>query len=187
MITKPFLLICATPPGRPDPAIAIAAGRAGALGLLDLSLSRDDGASAEAVAGLARYGRGERGVKLDARSPGVAARIARDLPSAIRTIVLSACDAAQAGECVRLLRREGVTLLLEVTSLEEALAGQAAGADGLIAKGHEAGGAVREETTFILLQRILGRVTLPVIAHGGIGLHTAAACYVAGARGIVLD
>jgi acyl transferase domain-containing protein/NAD(P)H-dependent flavin oxidoreductase YrpB (nitropropane dioxygenase family)/NAD(P)-dependent dehydrogenase (short-subunit alcohol dehydrogenase family) len=59
--------------------------------------------------------------------------------------------------------------------------------DGLIAKGNEAGGWVGEETTFILLQQLLNRVSVPVWAHGGIGLHTSAACYVAGAAGVVLD
>ena len=57
----------------------------------------------------------------------------------------------------------------------------------LVAKGHEAGGAVGEETTFILLQRLLREFTLPIWAHGGIGLHSSAACYVAGAAGVVLD
>jgi len=46
---------------------------------------------------------------------------------------------------------------------------------------------VGEETTFILLQRFLTRLSLPIWAQGGIGLRTAAACYAAGAAGVVLD
>src|SRR5262249_45932274 len=63
----------------------------------------------------------------------------------------------------------------------------AAGADGIVVKGHEAGGWVGEETTFILLQRAIARGRLPAWAHGGIGLHSAAACYAAGAAGVLLD
>ena len=56
-----------------------------------------------------------------------------------------------------------------------------------IAKGHEAGGWIGEEGSFVLSQRLLGTLSIPVYLHGGIGLHTAAAAYVAGAAGAVLD
>jgi acyl transferase domain-containing protein/NAD(P)H-dependent flavin oxidoreductase YrpB (nitropropane dioxygenase family)/NADP-dependent 3-hydroxy acid dehydrogenase YdfG len=85
------------------------------------------------------------------------------------------------------LRQRRLTVLLEVTCLEQAQLGEQLRVDGLIAKGHEAGGWVGEETTFILLQRLLSQVHLPIWAQGGIGLHTAAACYAAGATGVVLD
>src|SRR5262249_57381527 len=61
------------------------------------------------------------------------------------------------------------------------------GADALIVKGSESGGQVGEETAFILLQRILPKVKVPVHARGGIGLHTASACLAAGAAGVALD
>ena len=51
----------------------------------------------------------------------------------------------------------------------------------MIAKGHEAGGWVGEESAFVLLQRLLPRLDVPVLVQGGIGLHTAAACLVAAA------
>ncbi len=47
---------------------------------------------------------------------------------------------------------------------------------------------VGEETTFILLQRLLrSDLRKPIFAWGGIGLNTAAACRMAGAAGVVLD
>ena len=88
---------------------------------------------------------------------------------------------------LRARKPNDLTILLETTSLPEAQLARDAGVDGLIAKGHEAGGRVGEETTLILLQRLLAQTSLPVWAHGGIGLHTAAACYVAGAAGVILD
>ena len=78
-------------------------------------------------------------------------------------------------------------VLLQVTTIEQAHVGIDVKADGLIAKGNEAGGWVGQETTFILLQRLASQVSLPVFAQGGIGIHTVAACYAAGAAGVVLD
>src|SRR5262245_4374056 len=76
---------------------------------------------------------------------------------------------------------------VEVTSLQQAVAAADAGATHLIVKGNESGGRVGEETTFILLQAIRPAVSLPVVARGGIGLHSAAACFAAGASGVLLD
>ena len=59
----------------------------------------------------------------------------------------------------------------------------ATGVDGLMAKGHEAGGFVGEETTFILIQRLLADTSVPVWAYGGIGLHAPRLLRVAGLCG----
>jgi acyl transferase domain-containing protein/NAD(P)H-dependent flavin oxidoreductase YrpB (nitropropane dioxygenase family)/NAD(P)-dependent dehydrogenase (short-subunit alcohol dehydrogenase family) len=64
--------------------------------------------------------------------------------------------------------------------------------DGVIACGHEMGGLIGDDTTFILLQKLL-RLSqtqhqgFPVYARSGIGFHTATGCRVAGAAGVVLD
>ncbi|GAA0601922.1 type I polyketide synthase [Kutzneria viridogrisea] len=80
-------------------------------------------------------------------------------------------------------------VLAEVTSVAEAVAAVRAGADGLIARGNEAGGQVGELGCFVLVQKILGdeRIGVPVWACGGIGPNTAAAAVVGGATGVVLD
>ena len=41
--------------------------------------------------------------------------------------------------------------------------------------------------SFVLLQRLVGEVDLPVWVQGGVGLHTAPAFVAGGACGIVLD
>jgi NAD(P)H-dependent flavin oxidoreductase YrpB (nitropropane dioxygenase family) len=84
------------------------------------------------------------------------------------------------------LRAANIRLFVEVFNLAEAQAAENASAYGVIAKGSEAEGQVGDLTTFVLLQQLTGTISLPVIAHGGIGLHTAAACYGAGAQGVVL-
>nr|WSX24072.1 SDR family NAD(P)-dependent oxidoreductase [Streptomyces tubercidicus] len=77
----------------------------------------------------------------------------------------------------------------EVTTPEEAAAACAAGVTAVVARGHESGGRVGELTTCVLLQRLLAdpAVTVPVLAAGGIGPHTAAAAVAGGAAGVLLD
>ena len=78
-------------------------------------------------------------------------------------------------------------MLVEVTSLDDAERAVAAGAAGLIAKGSEAGGVIGDEPAFVLLQRLVRTLDVPIWVQGGIGLHTAAAAVAGGARGVVLD
>lgn len=81
-----------------------------------------------------------------------------------------------------------LSIIYQVSSLEEARLAQQSGAAGIIIKGNEAGGLVGYESTFILFQRIIKEIkTIPVWVQGGIGLHTAAAVKALGATGIVLD
>ncbi|OLC56437.1 MAG: hypothetical protein AUH92_00280 [Acidobacteria bacterium 13_1_40CM_4_69_4] len=184
---RDFRIICLTPAGAADPSIAIAAARAGAWGVLDLELALDATAAAAAVLRVDRLGRAPFGVKFDGRRTAFLDAVTRDLPERARLVILTPGDEEELAERVRRLRGLGIEILLEATSMAEAALGTRLGADGLIAKGHEAAGRVGDETTFILLQRLLTRAVLPVWAQGGIGLHTAAAVYAAGAAGIVLD
>jgi acyl transferase domain-containing protein/NAD(P)H-dependent flavin oxidoreductase YrpB (nitropropane dioxygenase family)/acyl carrier protein len=83
-------------------------------------------------------------------------------------------------------------VIAQVCSLAEAEKALGAGAGGLIAKGQESGGRAGDESSFVLLQRILAMtetlpVRVPVWCQGGIGLHTAAAAIAGGAFGVVLD
>ncbi len=57
----------------------------------------------------------------------------------------------------------------------------------LVLKGIEAQGKVSRHTSFILMQWYLSNSDIPVIIHGGVGMHTAAGFFAAGASGIVLD
>ncbi len=84
-------------------------------------------------------------------------------------------------------------LLLEVTNIDQALAlpnlikeGKG-GVDGLVAKGHEGGGWVGDDSAFLLTQKLIGKQSLPIYVQGGIGIHTVGACRAVGAAGVVLD
>ncbi len=92
---------------------------------------------------------------------------------------LAAAASALRPHCHRLFR--------EVVDLARAEEAEACGLDGVIAKGNEGGGQVGAETTFVLLQRLHGKLHIPVWAQGGVGLHSIAACVMAGASGVVLD
>ncbi len=102
-------------------------------------------------------------------------------------VVLTDASRDSLADSIAWCRQEGLEAVVEVTSLPGAERAAVLGAAALVVKGSESGGRVGEETVSILLQRILPRVTLPVYARGGIGLHTAAACLAAGAAGVALD
>ncbi len=57
----------------------------------------------------------------------------------------------------------------------------------VVAKGNESGGWVGNDPAYILCQKAVKEVTKPLFIQGGIGIHTTAACRVAGASGVVLD
>ena len=182
-----FRIIALTPAGRNDAAVAISASRAGELGVLCLARTADAAAAREAIQRLARHGRGHCGVRLDAAHVDFVTLVG-ELSAPVRTVVLTGGAPERLREAVRLLKRRELTVLLEVTSVEEARAGEAAGVDGLIAKGHESGGRVGEETTFVLLQRLL-----LAARRCRSGRTAASACTPrrrassAGAAGVVLD
>jgi acyl transferase domain-containing protein/NAD(P)H-dependent flavin oxidoreductase YrpB (nitropropane dioxygenase family)/NAD(P)-dependent dehydrogenase (short-subunit alcohol dehydrogenase family) len=182
-----FQLVSLTPPTSTDPSIAIAASRAGGLGVLDLELADDPCAAIEAVAMMGARGRSGLGLRLDGGRGDFLAQVTRELPRDLRTVILTPAEPAELGDHVKTLRSKNLTIVLEATSLDEAALGESLGFDALIAKGHESAGRVGEETTLILLQKLLARSSLPVWAQGGIGLHTAAAVFISGASGIVLD
>jgi acyl transferase domain-containing protein/NAD(P)H-dependent flavin oxidoreductase YrpB (nitropropane dioxygenase family)/NADP-dependent 3-hydroxy acid dehydrogenase YdfG/acyl carrier protein len=115
--------------------------------------------------------------ELGVRVPDVT--VIDSLPPQVTTVIVTtAIDVA------RFLPRR---VLVQVTSLDEARSAIAAGASGVIAKGCEAGGRIGDETTFVLVQRLVGELDALVWAQGGIGEHTAAACIAGGAAGVVLD
>ncbi len=158
---------------QPDGRLVLALCRADALGVLDLG--RDPARGRKALALVAREAPGGFGVRIPEQTPWAAA----DLPVGAQVVVLPA------GAPIERFRPRAV--LVQVSSLEQALSAADAGADGLIVKGNESGGRVGAETTFVLLQRVAAATELPIWAQGGIGLHTAAAAIAGGATGVVLD
>ncbi len=164
------LILGLCPFERADAALVEAVSRAGGLGILDLG--RDATEAAEALAHLQATG-----VPFGVRIPeGVEVPA---LPAEAATLLVDA--GRDLGPFA------GRRVLVQVTSEAEARAALAAGAAGLVAKGHESGGRVGEEGSFVLLQRLRRVTDRPIWVQGGVGLRTAAACVVGGATGVVLD
>ncbi|MGW6932108.1 SDR family NAD(P)-dependent oxidoreductase [Lentzea sp. NPDC054927] len=163
-------VLCLSPFSTPNPALVVAAARAGALGVLDLG--------PDAAADLARVAaRDPRAFAVRLHGP-----LATALPDAVDTVVVDLVrhvpNLAELGE-----RR----VLAVITSVAEAVAAIEFGATGLIAKGAESGGRVGGSPAFVLLQQVLALTDLPVWVAGSIGPDTAAAAIAGGARGVVLE
>ncbi|MCX4766539.1 SDR family oxidoreductase [Streptomyces sp. NBC_01275] len=173
------MIIGITPFGEPDAGLALAVGRAGGLGVLDLG--HGDRRSREALARLRRASPGAFGVRIGPRCRLAPADLGPDGP---HTVVLAADAPWPVADLV-----DGYRVLVEVTDLAGAREAVRAGAHGLIARGAECGGRIGELSTFVLLQQLLAArdVPLPVWACGGIGPRTAAAAVAGGAAGVVLD
>lgn len=176
-----FSLLVFTAPAIDDSALAVMATRAGASAYLDLA-GHDEASAAAMLARCAAFGAAV-GVRQVAWSgPSLA-----DLPLAeLAAVVLAGYTTDELPTAIATARAAGTRALAEVTTLEQALAAAASGADGLIARGHEAGELGGTETGFILLQR-LRAVGLPVWLAGGVGRYSAAAALACGAAGVVLD
>ena len=181
MPALPFLI--SSLPGWPDVSLLRAAARAGATAVLNLEAVNAVDVRAS-LSALARNKPGRIGVRID---EAASLDSLRDLVEAIDVVVIATGALAETVDLIDQLRGPSRALLLECTNAEEARVGAELGVTGLIAKGHESGGRVGDETTFVLVQRLLAETDLPVFAHGGVGRHTIGACFVAGCAGVVLD
>jgi len=88
-------------------------------------------------------------------------------------------------DLVKLAHAGGAIVSWQIGSADEARAAEQAGCDFIIAQGIEAGGHIRGALGLLpLLNQVLGSVTIPVLAAGGIGsARTMAAVLAAGAAG----
>lgn len=172
--------------GLGHPALAIAASRAGGVGVLDLELSV--GPDLAQLDQLAQHaGVQGFGVRLGAYDVALAKRLA-ELAGAGLTLLIVGRE--QWHEWRGFLASDGlsmVTLLLELSDGEALEPTLKTRVDGLLLKGHEAAGFVGESSSFILAQHWRATCDLPLYLRGGITPHTAAAAALAGFAGVALD
>jgi len=184
---RPFQLIALTPPGLPDPSIAIAASRAGGVGILDLVYTNDINVAIRNIKKMVSYTKNTCGIKLNGLDDSFITHLTPELPEAIGFVIITLCKPEKLKNYINGFHLHNRRVILEITTLEQAELGEKCGVDGILAKGNESAGIVGEKTSYILLQQVCSQISLPVWIQGGVGLHTAAACYTAGAAGIVLD
>ncbi len=87
----------------------------------------------------------------------------------------------------RFLKEKGCTVVHVASTPDLALKCQEAGVDAVVVEGFEAGGhnGRDELTTLVLLQQLLGRLSVPLIAAGGFGTGASlAAAFALGAQGV---
>ncbi len=184
-------VVALTPPHICDPKIAVAACRAGGTGILDLGYKNDPDCIHESIGILAELAgtSGRWGVRWDTFGDlsGPAADSLAHFQGSIPTLILAGAPTRSLVEALDKSRKLAGQVLLEVTRPSDAEAAQAAGYDGLIIKGNESGGRVSRLGSYLFLQHLkkVG-IRIPYWVQGGVGLHTAAAAFLAGASGIVL-
>ncbi|WP_103337761.1 type I polyketide synthase [Amycolatopsis sp. CA-126428] len=179
------LVIGITPAGEPSARICAAVSRAHGLGVLDLG--SDDHVGRDELTRAARWAVSPIGLRAGAGcslTPHEVVEVLGPRARSVETAVLAWDSSWREVELPPQWR-----VLVEVTSVAEAVEAARTGARGVIARGGDAGGRVSDLSSFVLLQRLLaaGEVDLPVWLCGGIGRHTAAAAVIGGAAGVVLD
>jgi len=117
--TKAFQLIALTPPGLPDPSLAIAASRAGELGVLDLEYVDDAQAALSAISKLSRYANGDCGVKFAANAKELIDRMMPNLTGQVKVIILTQAVPDVLRPLVKGFHDQKLMVLLEVTSLDQ--------------------------------------------------------------------
>jgi acyl transferase domain-containing protein/NAD(P)H-dependent flavin oxidoreductase YrpB (nitropropane dioxygenase family)/NAD(P)-dependent dehydrogenase (short-subunit alcohol dehydrogenase family)/acyl carrier protein len=185
-------VIALAPAGSTEVGVAVAANRLGARGFVDLEWSTDGVTARELLAALRRFCPNRFGVKLGRDAGQLLPQLLEGAKPA--WVILAGGDRPDLGGELARLRQAGVEVLFEAVGLAEAQRGVALGVDGIILKGHESGGRVGADSSFLLLQKWnrwkaerSDSSALPVWLQGGIGPHTAAAGIVAGVCGVVLD
>ena len=183
-----FTTFVFTPAGLGDVSLAIAASRAGAVGIYNAELEPDSAAVVACLQRLAHHARGVFGIKLDRLDDALCRAIesrahGTGLPWLVVDVEAVGDRAGWLGE----LRARGTRVLVEVRSAALPDERIAAAIDGWLVKGNEAGGFVGEDASFILLQKWRRQTTLPTYVRGGLTPHVAAACRAAGIAGGVLE
>ncbi len=176
-------------------AIAKSAVRAGADGVIDLELLEHKHEAEAAIHGLSEglVGSGRVGIRCGVEQVAEFNLAISELSKwageklAIICVKEKSFEKKSLSQCVHTLHKLNFTVLCEAIDINEGKLAASAGANGIIAKGHEGAGRVGEETSFILLQRFKREIKLPIWVRGGVGLHSAAAVLAAGGSGVILD
>ena len=176
-----------TPAGSNDVTLAIAACRAGGVGILNAELEAAPDLILSQLDFLSQKTSDEYGLKLAFVNEHLLAGLVGYAQKGLRWLILECEIVPACQEWIVELKRNGVRVLAEVTtshwpgsSLDEVV-------DGLILKGNESGGFVGENSSFILLQKWRMQTQLPLFVRGGVTPYVAAACSAVGVVGCVLD
>ena len=178
-----FQIIALTPAGVAGARLVLAADRAGCLGVLNAEIGPLPYATLETLRGRTRMPYGLKVASLDEKA---LTDLQRYLSAGLGWLLVDASFMFDRPDLLQRMTASALHIMVETTEWDDRLA-TLSGHYALVVKGHEAGGVVGEDTSFILLQKALQRQSAPVLVRGGVGLHGAAAVRAAGAAGVVLD
>lgn len=189
-----FLCFSVTPAALPHAGLAISTVRAGGIGILDwefcTNAQRGDAEqNLQALLAIASDRPGTIGVRLSATQAVELSQELRSLNNVPHWLILCEWESGDTPEVIStFLEVPSRGLLLEVTNVAQIeKLREWKGIKGLIARGNESGGWGSADSAFLLTQKLMQQVDLPIYVHGGIGVHTAAACRAAGAAGVIID
>ncbi len=183
MDQRSFQVIALTPAGVADARLVLAADRAGCLGILNAEIGTTPYTALEALSGRTRT---PFGLKITTIDDETLSRLENYVSTGLGWFVVDAALILRRPDLLARMAKSGLRVIVETIEWDDRLAALS-GHHALQVKGHEAGGIVGEETSFILLQKALERQSAPIFVRGGIGLHGVAAIRAAGAAGVVLD
>ncbi len=176
-----------TPAGFNDASLAIAACRAGGVGILNAELGNDPELVLSQLDFLCQKATGEYGLKLDDVEDRLLAAAIRYARKGLRWLILDSELVLTCQEWIAKFKQNRVRVLAEVKTASWPASPLDNVIDGLVLKGNESGGFVCENSCFILLQKWRKQTKLPLWVRGGITPHVAAACSAMGVVGGVLD
>lgn len=184
---KRFTTFVYTPAGSADPTLAISACRAGAVGILNTELSNSSTNFQEQLETLQIQTESSFGVKIDSVQSEVLDIISSCSSKKLKWLIVDGELLTSSAVEIGRLRKRGLKILAELTTLNWPDDAPTKDIDGIIVKGNESGGYIGESSSYILFQKWLAQTDLPLYVRGGITPHVASACQALGGAGCVLD
>ncbi|MBI9085193.1 MAG: acyltransferase domain-containing protein [Desulfobacterales bacterium] len=176
-------LIAYNPPRVACPEYFQALHDAGAMPVLDTAFMADEAVAAA----ISRLGRMNFpfGVRISAHRYALMEALAAAMPVQLDLLVLGYRNREELDRIESTPR--DCKLFIETVDVDPAESFERLAPHGLIVRGNEAGGMISRHSAFVLMQHYLEETDFPVFVHGGVGRHTAAGIFAAGASGIVMD
>ncbi|MBV1857908.1 MAG: acyltransferase domain-containing protein [Nannocystaceae bacterium] len=187
-MAQEFLTFAKLPLGLHNAEALVAASRAGWTAVVRMEQGVDLTLVTRELEMLAKHHRHAFAVALDGLGEEQLRLVQRFVDHGLRWILADA-DLWQTDARTELesLRRSGVRVLVTVRGTQDPASWSQDIVDGVVLTGHEAAGFVGEQSAFALLQRWKQGGSVPLYVHGGMTVHSAAACAALGVEGGVFD
>lgn len=187
MNMRNFHKLVYTQAGLGDSTLAIAACRAGGIGIFNAELEIDASVILQQLDKLAEQTRSAYGLKLDSPHAIILSRLAAYTDKGLQWLILDERIVVACQSLIDELRHRGVCVLAETSDSKFPDKAIETMVDGLVLKGNESGGFVGENSAFILLQKWYKQTALPLYVRGGVTPYVAAASSLLDVAGCVLD